>query len=692
MSNENTERHFLPKKLPDINVASKEYFEERVEKVFKLLHETLSRSFGPYGAPTIIYNYPYSHVTKDGFTIMKNIVMDVSESLLDQSIANMASDICGRLNYTAGDGTTSAVIATNSIYENYLNMKNIVKDNYILPRDMIRKFNEIKAEVVERLKNESVQIQSEDLNVLAENIKKVVYISSNGDEVMTEYISSLYKELGCPAISCQLAQDGETKATIIDGYKYNIALTDKMYINNDNKTMTLGNTDVIIFSKRITIDTYNLILAPLAINCKNRGRHLIVAAPLYDDVALSQTIARELSREYKDNHDVNLVLMNYRATSANAKKLLSDFAMLLNTTMINSEIERDIIDQLKRGRHICEVFNIDNRGINGSTCVAYGDTKAVTYISGEDEERIDEMGLYRMNNTEDDIRLGFVSGCNLGLDTSIFTGPFVYNENLYEAHLRDAKEDLEEKSKKYQKLGTFNFEVSQAQDRLYSLMLKMGIIEIGADSELSQMMEKDAIDDAIKAAASSFTHGVVQGCNLTLIKILKDLRDNGLNNGKDESDDLTALLINILYNGYVDVYKTVLSNVFGDPTLGDALTDDVYKIVSNFKVFFNKVTKYKPVVYSDTFDDELLHDVVESCISESLKRNDKNDHVIKVHDVIINYSLRVDKVFDVSTFKYSNDIINSVETDENILKATIDLISLLMSGNQMVLTTRHNFE
>ena len=51
-------------------------------------------------------------------------------------------------------------------------------------------------------------------------------------------------------------------------------------------------------------------------------------------------------------------------------------------------------------------------------------------------------------------------------------------------------------------------------------MLKMGVIEIGADSELSQKMEKDAIDDAIKAANSSFTHGVVQGCNLTLIKII----------------------------------------------------------------------------------------------------------------------------------------------------------------------------
>ena len=48
----------LFKKDPAINVISKEEFEERSDKVFHLLWKTLSKSFGPYGAPTLIYNYP----------------------------------------------------------------------------------------------------------------------------------------------------------------------------------------------------------------------------------------------------------------------------------------------------------------------------------------------------------------------------------------------------------------------------------------------------------------------------------------------------------------------------------------------------------------------------------------------------------------------------------------------------------
>ena len=55
-----TEDGRMFKKDPAINIISKEEFEIRVEKVFHLLWKALSKSFGPYGAPTLIYNYPFS--------------------------------------------------------------------------------------------------------------------------------------------------------------------------------------------------------------------------------------------------------------------------------------------------------------------------------------------------------------------------------------------------------------------------------------------------------------------------------------------------------------------------------------------------------------------------------------------------------------------------------------------------------
>jgi len=56
----------------------------------------------------------------------------------------MAMDICSRLNFTAGDGTTTSVIATKSIYDSYRQMvraseadnESDIHFNKILPRDI----------------------------------------------------------------------------------------------------------------------------------------------------------------------------------------------------------------------------------------------------------------------------------------------------------------------------------------------------------------------------------------------------------------------------------------------------------------------------------------------------------------------------------------------------------------------------
>lgn len=665
----------LFKKDPAINVISKEDFEDRVEKVFHLLWKTLSKSFGPYGAPTLIYNYPWSHVTKDGYTIMKNLSFDASETRLDQAIADMAGDICGRLNYSVGDGTTSAIIATNSIYENYLSMKNELNDKFILPRDVIRMYNDIKEEIGKKLLTKVKQIRSEDLDVLQKNIHDVVYISSNGDELITEYISDLYKELGAPGITCRLSPDGVTRKILVNGYKYDLTLNDRMYVNSDDNTMYLKDADVVIFGTKITKTNYTEILKPLNQECYKRGRHLIVAAPSYDEITLQQVIAPDLNNEYNKRHDVNLVLTTYRAISSHTRKLINDFSVLMNTTVIDRAMESEILDQLARGTNIACIFNIDEREIDGLRCVAFSKEQGILFNKGEDT--LPE-GYTTFNEIapliENHINLGYVKECSLGLKTSQFTD-LCYDKERYELILKDAKMTLEETEQKYQKLGTFNVEVSQAQDRLYALNLKMGIIEVGADSELSQKMIKDSVDDAVRAASSAFNHGVVLGCNINLIQVIKEMYDNA------EEGSVQQTLIKILLEGFLDVARTVIGNAFKDIVYEIDKPDmELIRVQGDIKDFLAKCRKGNGYV---DFDPDILNDVVQEVY--------QTYGVISTHNVIIYYALRTNEVFDISTFDYSDKVVNSAQTDDEILKATIDLITLLITGNQMLITQKHNF-
>lgn len=611
---------------PKINVINNDEFEKRVEKVFHILWETLSKSFGPYGAPTIICNYPFRHITKDGYTIMKNLSFNAAETNVDQAIADMAGDICGRLNYSVGDGTTTAIIATNEIYQKYRSKAAELEQMHVLPREVLQRFDLLKDIILGHLEDRAVPIRTDDLDELYKRIYDVVYISSNADKVITKYIAELYKELGAPAITCTKAADGITKKILINGYKSTLVINDRLYINNDNKTCDVEDCDVIIFGTKVTESTYKNILKPLNYECSTRGRRLLVCAPTYDELALGQIIAPELNIEYRNTKKVNMILSTYRAATAHNRKMINDFAVLMNTTIIDRAQEAYIIDNLTSGKHtINTLINIDGRNIEGVKCVAVNTTEEGTkyalYNYGVDTPPEGFVNITEVDGLADNhVGLGYVRKASLGLTESLFTD-LVYDEDRYKVVLKEAEDILMETEAKYQKLGTFNIEVSMCQERLYALKLKMGIIEVGADSDLAQAFLKDAVDDAIKAAESAYKYGVVKGCNVDLIKSIEKTIE------MVNPEALDYLLLNILKDGFEAVYRTVLTN----------------------------------------------------------GRVENPDDIIKE-------SLSRDSVYDLSTNEYTGKVINSMQTDREVLKATIDLIGLLIVGNQMVVTQKHNFE
>ena len=199
----------------------------------------------------------------------------------------------------------------------------------------------------------------------------------------------------------------------------------------------------------------------------------------------------------------------------------------------------------------------------------------------------------------------------------------------------------------------------------------MGIIEVGGDSELSQKLLKDAVDDAIKAASSAFDNGIVNGCNVDMMRAIRDTMNECENADEldERSKSIYLTLLNILNDGFRDVYKTVLSNAFDN-------VDIVH--LREFNEFFGK-----PILKLNEDDEPDI---------ESYDYWMYTSQPIPIHDVIVSHSISEGKVFDVSTREFVTTVINSSKTDEEILVATIDLIGLLISGNQMVITQKHNFE
>lgn len=653
---------------PLVNIISKEKFEERVSKVFNILWERLSMSFGPGGAGTFISVYPNYYNTKDGFNIMKNLAFDKK---LDQVICDMVMSICSRLNFTVGDGTTTAVIATKSMYDEYQEAKPVLDGLHVLPRDIMKELESIKDELLVAIDKAATPIRSDDPKTLRENIAKVVSISSNGDEKITNMIADLYEQLMYPAISCTLASDGITKSRVISGYKLDTTLTDKIYINNDNNTMVLAGADYLVFDHKVTQDTYMNLLKPLSEVCSTYGRHLVCIAPYYDETALSGVIKTDLNKLYSAKKDIPLVLTVCSRVTGFAKTCVDDLAMLLNTTLITSSIERTLIETYSKTHNIFEVFNIDNRDIDDIVVgVVHHDNEGKPVIHAVPfSDGVDVNDIYNSQFT-DTMRVGYCDHAVLGLKESSFSG-FYYDPGLYDKYVSVANDELAEVRKKCESLGTYSSQLSEKQKRVYALGLKTGVIEVGATSEISQGYLKDTFDDAIKAAESAYNNGVVLGCNVSLVNAVNQMRDN--ESPYDvEPVTLRIILLSIVKEAFVNVYRTVLSNVIQDETVRiedyngvpyeEIITDCIHR--AGFSDF-----DYETDLKSITGDDELLIPL----------------DGMNITDIILIISLYTNTVFDISSGKFNKEVINSAETDKEILKATIDLLSLLITGNQLVL-------
>ena len=631
------------KTKPAFNMLSQKEFQERAKMILAIMDDVLGKSFGAYGAPTIISQFPYTYVTKDGYRIGSNLQFEFTNGEeVDRIIYGMVMDICARLNYTVGDGTTTAVIATNQIYqelikifpqleEGYIKVENeanpgrgetdpIMHDSsewqppslkQLQPKDIMEIFTEVKEEIIERLNEQAIYITRDNLLTTIENI---VSISSNGDKQITDLIVEAYDKIGVPAITCENSDTMSTYLDIVDGYSAKVYLGDRSYINGEGKKCKHKSVDVIVFNHMVREDTYKYIISPLATLVRRLGRHLVCIAPSYDEHVLKTKIRRELSNEWNNRNDMTLILTSCFYSTPFDRRSMEDLAMLANTTLIDRVLENEILDIVSgpEGLPIQKAVNINNRGISG----------IAVFRSDDDYTVSKDHRTERSNDSDYLLSLGYASAFEGSLSKSIFVFNH-YHKPTYEKFLEEAKDELDETIQKYAVLGTYTRDVYLAQQRYTALQMKAAKIFVGGDSGLSRDMLRDSVEDAVRAAESAYKYGYILGCNVTTINIIRTMVvDLYSNSGGGDRASWKLKILRALDDGFSQVYLRVLGNS-------------------------KKMTLIQ----------------MNSIVSQSVARR---------------------MVYDLTKDEYSDTVINSVQTDIEVLTAVLDLLKLIITGNQLL--------
>lgn len=612
-------REAFIKNLPAVNVLKNEEFKERASLIFSITNEILRRSFGPYGAPTLISDYPYMVATKDGFTIARYITYDhFAGSPIDRVIFQMMMDICARVNYAVGDGTTTAIMVTDNLYQSVINIDRL---NELSSRELLMVFRVVRDKILDKFKEEIVSITPDNM---IEMISDIANVSSNGDAEITDMIRTAYEKLGCPALRCEASEGSTEYLEISDGYTSKVRLGDDIYINTNQKIGEYHRLNVLIFDHRVNTRTYRDIIAPLTAFCKllreqaNLLVKLVCIAPSYDETVLQLNIKQDILNEFKRSKSVDLIVMTYPKMNDLDKQSIADLAMLLNTEIIDKSMELRIFDQLDTEGQIpagaLRILNIIDMGLNSR-----GITNKLPKVYDDIIDKLTSPNAPEGYVPEYLFRAGYADSMKAGMDGTVFNVS-CYNEDLYNKFLENAKRHLDDTIAKFQEIGSYSNAVYEAQYRYASLRMKSATIYVGGNSKLSKEMRLSAVEDAVRAAESAFKHGCVQGCNVSMLRAIEHVE-------RDETIEASEadIVLDAFRTAYIDVYKQMLLNG------GNSSTEGI---------------------------------VAERNMEKMMESN---------------------SVLDLRTGEYTNHIINSSKTDTEILVAVVDLLGILLSGNQVLL-------
>jgi chaperonin GroEL len=192
-------------------------------KGVSVMAKAVKSTIGPLGKTVLIESEFHTNgitITKDGVTVAKSIDL---EHPVENLAVRMMKDAAQRTADSAGDGTSTAVVLTESLVDggfSYMKQNNIDSTEFV--KDMNRAIDEV-----------IVGLDEASIPVEGEGIRDVAIISSNNDIELGTLISDVYKEVGKDGIVIMdKSMDDKTYYEVTNGIKIERGYTSALFVNN----------------------------------------------------------------------------------------------------------------------------------------------------------------------------------------------------------------------------------------------------------------------------------------------------------------------------------------------------------------------------------------------------------------------------------------------------------------------------
>ncbi len=292
---------------------------EGLKKGVDALANAVKVTLGPKGRNVIIdKKFGAPQITKDGVTVAKEIEL---KDAVENMGAQMVKEVASKTNDQAGDGTTTATVLAQIIFNTGL--KNVTAGAN--PMDLKRGIDMAVAKVVESLKK-----QSESVGDSHEKIEQVATISANNDKKVGEIIAEAMRKVKKEGvITIEEAKGTETNVKVVEGMQFDRGYISPYFVTDAEKMETVyENPFILIYDKKISNMKEFL---PILEKVVQTGRPLLVISEDVESEALATLVVNRLRGGLK------IVAVKAPGFGDRRKEMLEDIAILTGGVVISEE-------------------------------------------------------------------------------------------------------------------------------------------------------------------------------------------------------------------------------------------------------------------------------------------------------------------------------------------------------------------
>ena len=308
-----------------------------IQKGVKKLAEAVKITLGPCGRNVVLEkSFGSPVVTKDGVTVAKEIELEDSYENMG---AQMVKEVASKTSDVAGDGTTTATILAESIFDEGL--KNITAGaNAMQVKRGIEKAVE---QIVGELQKMSTTVTS------TKQIEQVATCSANQDVEIGQKLAEAMDKVGKDGvITVEEGQSLETTVELVEGMQFDRGYLSPHFINNlENMSVVLEKPYILVHEKKITTVKS---LVPLLEKVAKQGKPLLLIAEEVEGEALATLVVNKLRGV------LQVAAVKAPGFGDRRKAMLSDIATLTGGEAIfedlGLELENIELHQLGRAKRI----------------------------------------------------------------------------------------------------------------------------------------------------------------------------------------------------------------------------------------------------------------------------------------------------------------------------------------------------